>query len=128
VADILIDTDILIDVANEEATAQQRLTTESQTAILGISTITVMELLVGCRNKTEQQALNKFLQQFEICPLSETACVEAVELMQTYALSHGLQIPDALIAATALAFNIPLLSKNQRDYHFISGLSLLPYP
>ena len=48
--------------------------------------------------------------------------------MQTYALSHGLQIPDALIAATALAFNIPLLSKNQRDYRFIVGLSLLPYP
>jgi predicted nucleic acid-binding protein len=48
--------------------------------------------------------------------------------MQTYALSHGLQIPDALIAATALALNIPLLSKNQRDYRFISGLSLLPYP
>jgi predicted nucleic acid-binding protein len=127
-ADLLIDTDILIDVANKEATAQQRLTTESQTATLGISTITVMELLVGCRNKTEQQALNKFLQQFAICPLSETASDQAVELMQTYALSHGLQIPDALIAATALALNIPLLSKNQRDYRFISGLSLLPYP
>ena len=97
-ANLLIDTDILIDVANKEATAQQRLTAESQTATLGISTITVMELLVGCRNKTEQQALNKFLQQFEICPLAETASAQAVELTQTYTLSHELQIPDALIA------------------------------
>ena len=87
-----------------------------------------MELLVGCRNKNEQQALNQFLQQFEICPLSEQASDKATELMQTYTLSHGLQIPDALIAATALALNIPLLSKNQRDYRFIDNLFLLPYP
>lgn len=127
-ANLLIDTDILIDVANQDTTAQQRLATESQTAILGISIITVMELLVGCRNKNEQQALNKFLQQFEICPMSEQASDKATELMQTYTLSHGLQIPDALIAATALALNIPLLSKNQRDYRFIDNLSLLPYP
>jgi len=35
---------------------------------------------------------------------------------------------DALIAATAIALNQPFISKNQRDYQFISGLQLLPYP
>ena len=37
-------------------------------------------------------------------------------------------IPDALIAATALVLNHPFISKNQRDYTFIDGLHLLPYP
>jgi predicted nucleic acid-binding protein len=37
-------------------------------------------------------------------------------------------IPDALIAATAMAMNQPFISKNQRDYRFISGLQLFPYP
>jgi predicted nucleic acid-binding protein len=37
-------------------------------------------------------------------------------------------IPDALIAATAMSVNQPFISKNQRDYRFISGLQLLPYP
>nr|MDQ2686882.1 PIN domain-containing protein [Armatimonadota bacterium] len=45
-----------------------------------------------------------------------------------YRLSHGLLIPDALIAATALVHDIPLLTKNQRDFRFIAGLRLLPYP
>jgi hypothetical protein len=36
-------------------------------------------------------------------------------------------IADALIAATAIVIDAPLLSKNQRDYRFIQGLNLLPY-
>jgi predicted nucleic acid-binding protein len=127
-ADLLVDTDILIDVANSDATAKARLANESETLTLGVSAITVMELLVGCRNKTEQQALAKFLQQFEICPLTAAASNHAIELMQTYTLSHGLQIPDALIAATAITTATPLLSKNQSDYRFIPNLGLPQYP
>jgi predicted nucleic acid-binding protein len=44
------------------------------------------------------------------------------------ALSHGLLIADALIAATALYGDQSLISKNQRDYRFITGLQLLSYP
>jgi predicted nucleic acid-binding protein len=43
-------------------------------------------------------------------------------------LSHGLLIADALIAATAVVLDAPLISKNQRDYQFIAGLNLLAYP
>jgi predicted nucleic acid-binding protein len=43
-------------------------------------------------------------------------------------LSHGLLIADALIAATALSLDASFLTKNQRDYRFIKGLSLLMYP
>jgi predicted nucleic acid-binding protein len=48
--------------------------------------------------------------------------------LRQYRLSHGLLIPDALIAATAINFNIPLLTKNQSDYRFIKEVNLLPYP
>jgi len=41
--------------------------------------------------------------------------------------SHGLLIPDALIASTALYLNMDLATKNQRDYRFIENLKLLPY-
>jgi len=49
---IIIDTDILIDISNNDETAKSRLLQESQTSVLMISTITVMELMVGCRNKS----------------------------------------------------------------------------
>ena len=35
---------------------------------------------------------------------------------------------DGLIAATAIIFNYPFITKNQRDYRFIQNLNLLPYP
>ena len=125
---ILIDTDILIDVANEDLTAITRLADESKKTVLSVSIITVMELIVGCRNKSELQKLNRFLSQFHYSTLNQEISDLGIQLMQDYYLSHGLMIPDALIAATAIDYNIPLLSKNQKDYCFISSLNLLPYP
>ena len=125
---ILIDTDILIDVANEDLTAINRLADEAKKAVLSVSIITVMELIVGCRNKSELQKLNRFLSQFHYLTLNQEISDLGIQLMQEYSLSHGLMIPDALIAATAIDYNIPLLSKNQKDYCFISSLNLLPYP
>lgn len=127
-AQILVDTDILIDVANNDATAKARLTTESQTSSLAVSTVTVMELIVGCRNKSELQTLNRFLSQFQILTLTNQISDRATQLLQDYFLSHGLLIADALIAATAIENQIPLLSKNQRDFRFLRELDLLSYP
>lgn len=127
-ASVLVDTDILIDVANKDANAITRLKREGQTAQLAVSSITAMELVVGCRNKSEQQTLERFLAKFQILPLSSEISERATVLLTTYYLSHGLLIADALIAATAIARNVPLLSKNQRDFRFIQELALLPYP
>jgi hypothetical protein len=60
--------------------------------------------------------------------ITEPISDKAVDLLRRYRLSHGLDIPDALIAATAIEHNQPFASKNQRDYRFIAGLNLLPYP
>ncbi|MCQ3975644.1 MAG: type II toxin-antitoxin system VapC family toxin, partial [Anaerolineae bacterium] len=58
----------------------------------------------------------------------ETISDVAVDLLRRYRLSHGLLIADALIAATALSLDTPLVTKNQRDCRFIAGLRLLAYP
>ena len=57
---LLVDTDILIDVARKERIAVDLLKTEEKRSILQVSSITQMELIVGCRNKSELQALDKF--------------------------------------------------------------------
>ena len=121
---ILVDTDLLIDLANNDLATKTRLVTESQRAILTISVITQIELIIGCRNKKELEALNKFLLQFQILQLGENISIKAEQLVRIYYLSHGLLIADALIAGTAIEFQIP---KNQRDYCFIQDLNLLPY-
>ena len=124
----IVDTDVLIDAASQISKAIDCLNGFEQNSMLAISVITQMELFVGCRNKTELGNTKRFLQRFQVLKLSEQISDKAIGLLLQYRLSHGLAIPDALIAATAITFNQPFISKNQRDYSFISGLQLLPYP
>jgi predicted nucleic acid-binding protein len=123
---ILLDTDILIDAGRKVGEAIACLERVEQQATLGISIITQMELIVGCRNKAEFRILERFLRRFEVVNLNEAIADTAVALLRRYRLSHGLLIADALIAATALTVAVPLVTKNQRDYRFIEGLELLP--
>ena len=44
--------------------------------------------------------------------------------MANYSLSHKLTIPDALIAATALANDLELYTLNIKDFRFIENLRL----
>ncbi len=127
-ADLLVDTDILIDVARGAEEAVRALEAWETERAIGISAITYMELLVGCRNKREQRAVEQFVERFELVLVNARITEEAIRLLQRYRLSHGLMIADALIAATAIVESIPLVSKNQRDYRFIEGLELWPYP
>lgn len=124
----IIDTDVLIDAALQISKAIDCLDGLEQNSMLAISVITQMELFVGCRNKTELGNTKRFLQRFQVLKLSDPISDKAIGLLLQYRLSHGLAIPDALIAATAITSNQPFISKNQRDYRFISGLRLLPYP
>ncbi len=124
----VVDTDILIDAGRGVKEAIDYLQELEHSTGLAVSVVTQMELIVGCRNKAELQALEQFLRRFRILKIDETISDKAVELLQQYRLSHGLLIADALIAATALSWDCPLASKNQRDYRFITDLDLLPYP
>lgn len=112
----IVDTDILIDAARGISEAVACLQSIEQQSSLAASVVTQMELFIGCRNKTELQMIEGFLQRFQLLKLTEQVSELAVDLLRQYRLSHGLMIPDALIAATALTFDAPLISKNQRDY------------
>ena len=124
----LFDTDVLIDAGRGESEAVDALEQAAESAPLAISTVTEMELIVGCRNKDELVALDQFLRRFDIVPVRPAISEQATALLRTFRLSHGLLIADALIAATAIADDMPFISKNQRDYRFIDTLDLLPYP
>lgn len=124
----IVDSDILIDVARGESIALNCLLQIETTSVLAVSAVTQMELIVGCRNKTELKSLETFLNRFQILSINDQISDRAADLLKQYFLRHGLLIADALIAATALAHNENFISKNQRDFRFIKNLNLLPYP
>ena len=125
---VVFDTDVLIDAGRGMQEAVACLKRIEEQSDLAASVVTQMELIVGCRDKQELQLVGRFLSRFEIVQVNEQISHNAVGLVTQYRLSHGLLIADAFIAATALYLQVPFISKNQRDYRFIDGLDLLPYP
>ncbi len=120
---ILCDTNIIIELYknNPPIISELRKIGAKQIAI---STITQAELYYGALNKRELQRIKKHLGQLNILAVDISVSEQFIQLMENYALSHKLTIPDALIAATALVHNLDLYTLNQKDFRFISKLRL----
>jgi tRNA(fMet)-specific endonuclease VapC len=106
----------------------QQQTIESLTAIeqdnIAISAVTAGELLFGARNKKELATIKKDIAKLQLLPINEDISAISLQLIEKYCLSHKLSIPDALIAATALYYNIKLYTLNLKDFTFIPNLIL----
>lgn len=125
---VIVDMDVLIDTSRSIQDAIACIQQLEQQSTVALCSITEMELIVGCRNKTELQSFGHFLRRFQVIKVNEHISDIAIDLLRQYRLSHGLLIADALIAATAISLSVPFVSKNQRDYRFITALNLLSYP
>ena len=120
---MLVDTDVLIWHLRGYAQATRRL---DQLDSLTLSAVSYMEVLQGMRDKTELAAVKKMLElrAARIVPLTEVTTQQAIALMESLTLSHGLQMGDALIAATALEQRLTLLTGNVKHFRTVSSLQL----
>ncbi|MBK7617015.1 MAG: type II toxin-antitoxin system VapC family toxin [Burkholderiales bacterium] len=118
---MLVDTDVLIWHLRGYSQATRRL---DQLSALTLSAVSYLEVLQGMRNKAEFIAVQKMLQrrQATMLPVTEAITRRATELMEAMTLSHGLQMGDALIAATALEHGLPVLTGNVRHFAAIPSL------
>jgi predicted nucleic acid-binding protein len=124
--EVLIDTDVLIWFARGNAHASRAIESLTDWAI---SSVSYMEMLQGCRNKTEQKALQKAFRSSPETILGLTPGISdrAVELVEQHALSHSLHMADALIAATALEHGLPLLTGNAKHFKVVHGLQVVVF-
>ncbi|MDM8543123.1 type II toxin-antitoxin system VapC family toxin [Desulfococcaceae bacterium HSG9] len=125
---VIIDTDVLIDAGRGIHEATDCLSQIERERSLVVSVVTYLELIVGCGNNRELRELDNFISRFQIFRLNNRISDITSDLLHSYRLSHGLLIPDAFIAATAIFLEYPFVSKNQRDFRFIRELNLRPYP
>lgn len=120
---MLIDTDVLIWMTRGHAGAASRL---QSIPTWRISAVTYIELAQGCRNKQELAQIKKglALRQTEILPISTAISNRAMQLIDAYALSHSLQLGDALIAATALEHGLTVLTANTKHFSAVDTLAI----
>lgn len=120
---MLVDTDVLIWHLRGYPQAARRL---DELGVLTLSTVSYLEVLQGMRNKAELLAVKKMLERrsARLLPVTEAITLRATELMEALTLSHGLQMGDALIAATAIEHQLPVLTANVKHFSAIANLTV----
>lgn len=91
---------------------------------MAISIATLGELYFGAKDKRELRIIQSHLSTLPILPLEGEISALFTSLLESYAISNKLSIPDALIAATAIHHGLPLYTLNAKNYRFISNLQL----
>ena len=120
---MIFDTDIFIWVqrGNEKAA---RLIDKTGDRYLSIQSY--MELLQGAKSKLQHKNVKDFISDFDfsVLPLSENIGHRALIYVEEYALSSNMRAGDAIIAATAIENNLPLVSSNAKHFKAVKELQL----
>lgn len=116
---MLLDTNIVIYAAQPE---HAYLRAFIETHAPSVSIITRIETLGYHRLRAEEKtALEAFFEAADVLPVTDDVADRAVALRQRRRLSLG----DSLIAATALASALQLVTHNVADFAWIDGLEIV---
>lgn len=116
----VFDTNILIDLLNKRLEAAEAI--EKGASHRSISLISWMEVMVGARKYHQEARTAALLGAFEIIDVSREIAERSVLLRA----EHGMKLPDAIILASAMVRNCPLITRNTKDFAGISGVKI-PY-
>lgn len=123
---ILVDTNVFVDFLRNYAPSIDYF--ESLVGREGVifSVITESELVAGNENNeaVKREKLIHFLHVWNKISLTNPVALLAGDVSRQY----GLEIPDAIIAATALLNRAEIVTRNVKDFRKVPGLKIqVPY-
>ena len=114
----LVDTDVAIDFLRRREYARELLERWAEEGLLVISTLTHLEIYQGIK-AGEEEATNTFLDGLMSAAVDVPIARRAGTMLgKLRAKGTTIGIADAIIAATALHLNAPLLTNNVEHYPF----------
>ena len=114
---VLVDSDILIEVSrgrNAAIISKWIALSNSSSAVL-YSPVSVAELWAGAR-PDESGALSNLFGALTCIPIDQEAGRQAGAYLLQYRKSHGVEVPEALVAAAAVANGAELWTRNRKHY------------
>jgi hypothetical protein len=116
---MLIDSNIIIYATHPDHEDLRKLIEEQAPFVSAVSYVEVL----GYHKLTEQERhyLEMFFEDARVLPLSQEVLDKAVVLRQNRKMTLG----DALIAGTAITYNLTLITRNIHDFQWIEGLAIL---
>jgi len=120
---MVIDTDVLIWYMKGNEKAYKVIEKSNN---IFISVVTYMELVQGMRNKNELNNLRRALHvwNLKILYISEEISIKAMFFVEQHYLSHSIQLADALIGATAIAYGQTILTGNDKHYKILKDIQI----
>lgn len=85
-----------------------------------LSIINKIELLGYNGSADEMRVVEDFIDLSSVLPLTEAVVNRTIELRK----HHKIKLPDAVIAATALHYDLVLITRNVRDFQSIEDLRI----
>jgi len=116
----LIDTNVIIDNFGNKLSEKAK--TLLYSIDLTVSAVTKIEVL-GWINATKEQLqpLYDFMEIANILPINEAVIERTIAIKQVKKIALG----DAIIAATALVYDLVVISRNTADFKNIDGLKVI---
>lgn len=122
---MIVDTNIIIDLLKGHSEAYEFIDSHINDDLY-LSVITVSEVYPGIKNR-EIELFEDLLTLFQLVQVNKKISVEAGRLRRKYLSSHGIEIPDAIIAATANDLKVPVVSLDKKHFSVLSKNLVVPY-
>jgi predicted nucleic acid-binding protein len=111
---VLVDTNILIDCLRRSMKAMEWFKAQSERPF--ISAVSLLELYAGARSQREQRDIAELRKLVQCLPVVEQIGERSGVFMRLYGASHSIDIPDAIIAATAEHHGLGLATLNTKHF------------
>ena len=122
---ICIDTSILIDYFRKTKKSNSKLIELSKEYLFSVSVITKLEVMSG---STEEQIefWKPIFSKCNILPITEMEIDFATEVVKKLRKANNIiELPDILIAATAVINKLPLATLNKKHFSRISEVEIM---
>lgn len=118
----LIDTNAVIDyLGNKLPNAGMTFMHSIIDAVPIVSVITKIELLGFNTSEQHSQLLIDFIKDATVLDLNSDVVDACIAIRK----KHKIKLPDAIIAASAIVFDLVLISRNSTDFNHLEGLRLI---
>lgn len=122
---ICLDTSVLIEYFRKEKKQRSLFYKLAQSyKHFAVSAVTEYEVFSGC-NESQEQFWEEFFLRLTVLPFKSSTSRIASEVFKELKRANKLiEIPDILIAATAMDNNLVLATLNTKDFERINGLKI----
>ncbi|MBS1538635.1 MAG: type II toxin-antitoxin system VapC family toxin [Bacteroidetes bacterium] len=118
----LIDTNAVIDyLGNKLPTSGMDFMNTVIDAVPNVSVVTKIEVLGFNTPEQHYKTLSDFINDATVLDLTNNVVEASIEIRK----KHKTKLPDATIAATALVYDLVVISRNTADFKNIDGLQVI---